>query len=113
MSLTTATIQSTFAAIRNALPCATTTVRHNGSEYSGTRATSDYVDQYGNGGAIQGVTGAVRLLVSDLASPHPKAGDTISVVEPASDAAVDREVISARYDQAGATLRLDYGERHG
>ena len=113
MSLTAASVIAAVTAIRTSLPAATTTVRHNGAEYSATRATADYVDAFGMGGAIQGVSGSVRLIVSELSEPLPKAGDLIGVVEAAGETSVDREILNVRYDQTGATMLVSYGERHG
>lgn len=113
MSLTKAVVANAYTAIRAAIPGATTTLRHNGNEYSGTRASQSYSDQYDGGGAIQGAAGSVRLLVSELSEPYPVAGDQITVLESASADYVAREILDIRYDQTGATMLVTYGERNG
>jgi hypothetical protein len=113
MAITAAVVESAFKAARTALSGAAITVRWGGAEVSGIRSAPDFVDAFGMGGAIQGVSGAVRLCVSELVQPYPVAGDTIDVEEPQSTQAVTREVIHVRYDQTGATMLVSYGERHG
>ena len=113
MTLTADVIRTHFRAARAVLACSTVSVRHNGRTYSGVRSSVEYSDQPGGMGALQGAEGAVRLDVSELRKPYPKAGDVISIKEPDSDEWKERRVILPRYDQGGGTVRLDYGERDG
>ena len=113
MSLTKALIEAQFTAARTMMSGANALVRHSGNEYTGLRSSVEFSDQPGSMGALQGAEGAVRLLVSDMTLPYPEAGDLITVKEPDSDSWKERRVIMPRYDQTGATVRLDYGERHG
>ena len=113
MSLTKALIEQQFTAARTIMSGAAALVRHNGNEYTGLRSSVEFSDEPGSMGALQGADGAVRLLVSDLRKPYPEPGDIISVKEQDSDEWKERRVIMPRYDQTGATVRLDYGERHG
>ena len=108
-------IEELFKAARIELSGATVGVRHNGNTYSGVRSSVEFSDQPGAMGALQGAEGAVRLLVSELKEhkPLPKSGDIISIKEQDSDEWKERRIIMPRYDQVGATVRLDYGERDG
>ena len=112
MALTTAHIQNTLARMRDALPCATITMRFGDREYSGIRTTLENNESVNSLGAIEGATGAIRLIVSELADVHPKANDTIQVREDNSMDWESRTVLLMRYDQARATVRLDYGAEY-
>jgi len=113
MSLTTADIQSAIRGMRSELPCATVAVRHkeSGATYSGIRSTLEANNVAGSMGAIQGADGAVRLIVDELTLPYPKAGDIIEVQETSGDW-LKRLVLTVRYDQARASMRIDYGAEY-
>jgi len=125
MALTAAMIQTAFKAARSALPAATVKIRHqdSGAVYSGVRSSLDVSQAisgmgaiqggWGSSGETQGAIGAVRLTVSELTVPHPKAGDIIEIVEQEGGDQSTRVILSARYDQARATVRIDYGEQYG
>jgi hypothetical protein len=103
-----------FATMRDgAFSDAKISVRTGGREYDGLRTTTEGRDTAGGMGAIQGASGAVRLRVSELSLPYPAAGDAIEVKEQSGNDWQSRVVLSARYDQLGATVRLDYGEKYG
>ena len=87
--------------------------RFGGSEYDGLRGSLEQRDRAGSMGAIQGASGSVRLKVSDLTLPVPKPGDDIDIVEPQDTDWKTRTVLAVRYDQTGATVRIDYGEKYG
>ena len=63
-------------------------------------------------GAIQGADGAVRLIVGELTQPYPKAGDIIEIRENTSGDWLKRLVLTVRYDQARASMRIDYGAEY-
>ena len=113
MAVTTAAVESMFRAGRTALSGAVCAVRWRGSEVRGVRSAPDFVDAFTGGGAIQGVSGAVRLLVSEMTKPVPVAGDDLAIVEPGGTQPITRTAINVRYDQTGATMLVSYGERNG
>ena len=112
MSLTSQMISSAVTSCRDALPCATIMIRHEDREYSGIRTTLESKESVNSLGAIEGATGAIRLIVSELAEVHPKANDTIQISEDDSLEWENRTVLLMRYDQARATVRLDYGAEY-
>ena len=112
MSLTSQMISSALASCRDALPCATITIRYEDREYRGIRTTLENNESVNSLGAIEGATGAIRLIVSELAKSHPKANDTIQVREDNLMEWENRTVLVMRYDQARATVRLDYGAEY-
>jgi len=112
MALTTAFIEASYRKARTALSGAAAVVRFGGREYTGVRASIEQSDRPGARGSLEGTTGAVRLLVSELGLPRPDAGDVIQIKEPISTGWESRRVLSARYDQVGATVRLDYTGEH-
>jgi len=123
MALTTAVVQSAFKAARSALPAATVKVRHqdSGAVYSGVRSSLDNSQTVSSMGAIQGATsgaiagaiGAVRLLVSEFIKPYPKSGDIIEIDDQDDGDQITRVILAVQYDQARATVRLDYGAKYG
>ena len=112
MSLTT-DIQSAIRGMRSELSRATVAVRHkqSGATYSGIPSTLEANNVVGSMGAIQGADGAVRLILSELIRPYPKAGDIIQVQEENGEW-LKRLVLTVRYDQARASMRIDYGAEY-
>ena len=108
-------VHAAFKAARSALPAAAVQIRHqdSGTVYSGVRSSLESTQEIGSMGAIQGATGAVRVMVSELTMPHPKAGDLIELVEQDGGDQSTRVILSVRLDQAHATMRIDYGEQYG
>ena len=113
MSLTAAIVTAQFQAARSVLSGASVGVRHEGREYTGLRGSTEFSNKPGAMGAVEGADGAVRLCVSEMQRPYPDAGDAIEVQEQIGGEWQERRVILARFDQTGATVRIDYGERHG
>ena len=111
MAITKDFIANQFKAARTFMSGANVTIRHANKEYTGTRTSLEGDETVSGMGAIQGATGAVRLVVSELRRDHPKAGDPIQVKDDLEWQT--RLIIGARYDQTRATLRIDYGERYG
>ena len=114
MALTAAMVSNAISGMRSALPCATVSIRHkdSGATYSGVRSTLEANNVAGSMGAIQGADGAVRLIVSELTQPYPKAGDIIEIQENMSGDWLKRLVLTVRYDQARASMRIDYGAEY-
>ena len=114
MALTAATVQAAYTSMRSALPCAGVKVRHkeSGAVYDGVRGSLESSMEVGSMGSIQGADGAVRLNVSELVMPHPEAGDLITVQEQGTGDEDVRVVLAVRYDQARATVRIDYGAEY-
>ena len=107
------TIKTAVAsAMAGAFADCTVRVRIGGNEYSGIRSSLEKRDRAGSMASIQGATGAVRLIVSQLIAPLPVSGTEIEVEETPTEY-VTRFVLAARYDQSGATVRLDYGDKYG
>jgi hypothetical protein len=107
---------STAAVVRTmrlAMPAAVVAVRWRGVEVQGVRGSSMFADAFGAGGAIQGVAGAVRLIVSELIQPVPVAGDLLPVPVTPGGTPVTREILSVDYDKMAETMLVTYGERHG
>ena len=115
MALTTAMMNAKFTAARSQLPAATVKVRHqdSGVVYSGVRSSLETTQTVGSMGSIQNADGAVRLMVSELKMPKPKAGDIIELVEQDDGDSAVRVILAVRYDQARATVRIDYGAQYG
>jgi len=112
MALTKALVQTQFRAARTALSGSNVSVRHEGHTYTGVRSSTEFSDQPGGMGSLQGASGAVRLDVSELNTPYPKAGDEIDVIEQDGSIWKERRVIMPRYDQTGGTVRIDYENRY-
>ena len=115
MNASDMTIQEDIAAVHAEARAVfgTVSVRHSGHVYSATAASVEYSDRPGGMGAIQGADGAFRLVVSELHEPKPEPGDPVQVKTEMDSAYQDRRIITARPDQTGATLRVDYGVEHG
>ena len=113
MGLSTSYVRERVAAMRLIVTGAVVVIRHEDREYTGVRTSLDQSESVSSMGAMQQASGAARLIVSELASDHPKAGDTIEVKEHAEGDWETRVVVDVTYDQTRATLRLDYGERYG
>lgn len=115
MALTKTAVQAAFRAMRSSLPSAVVRVRHkeSGAVYSGVRSSLEQNETVSSMGAIQGADGAVRLDVSELIMPHPKAGDIIELVEQDDGDTDVRVILAVRFDQARATVRVDYGAEYG
>lgn len=113
MSLTKASAEAKFKAARTLLSGSNVTVRHEGREYVGVMGSLEYSDQPGSMVGLQGAQGAVRLLVSELKKPYPESGNIIDVKEAGGTEWEERRVLTPRYDQVHATVRIDYGERDG
>ena len=107
MALTTAAIESAFRQARTIFAGAAVTVRFEGRELSGVRSSTEGSDRPGAMGSLDGVDGAVRLMVSEMGAVKPEAGSVIQIKEPSSTAWQSRRVVAARYDQMGGTVRLD------
>jgi hypothetical protein len=90
-------------------------VRHEeaGAVYDAVRSSLESTQTVGSMGAIQNADGAIRLLVSELKMPKPKAGDIIELVEQDDGDSSVRVVLAVRYDQARVTVRIDYGAQYG
>jgi len=112
MALTTALIEAQFRSARGIFAGAVVGVRFGGREVQGIRSSTEQSDRPGAMGSLEGVDGAVRVLVSELPQPHPKQGDAFQIKEPTAAAWQSRRVALGRYDQVGATLRLDYVDEH-
>ena len=79
MALTQAVVAQAFAAARTALSGAVVSVRVSGGRvYQGVRASTEQSDRPGAMGSLEGADGAVRLAATELAQPHPTAGDVIA-----------------------------------
>jgi len=90
-------------------------VRHEeaGTVYVGTRLTLQEEQELHHGVSHQSVVGAVRLDVSELRIPYPKAGDLIEIKETAKGEFEKRLVVQVSFDDLRALMRLDYGEEYG
>lgn len=84
--------------------------RHNGTEYSGIGSTLERQNRPGAMANVEGAVGAVRVIVDDLKEPLPESGDDIEV-RSGTGVWEPRSVLLLRYDQARATVRIDYGQR--
>jgi hypothetical protein len=115
MSVTTATIQAAYRAARAMIPGATISVRHvaTGIVYSGIRSALTIDMALSDMGELQGADGAVRLDVSELREPHPKAGDLVEIIETEQGEPLQRYVRSVMYDSLRGTCRLMYGPEYG
>jgi len=100
--------------MRSALPAASVSVRHGGRVFVGIigSMTSEQMAMSG-GTVLDSADGLVRVLVSDLGSVHPEAGDEIEVHDTRTKQWLHRVIKQARYDQTGATILLLYGARYG
>jgi len=112
MSITTATIQAMYATARSTFAGASVTIRHNGTEYTGTRLPIDSGEVVDEGGAMFTVSGGVRLLVSELAPVWPKSGDKVDVKSTENSKWVSYVVGPTRLDEMEATMLLQYGEMY-
>ena len=113
MPLSTSVVQAAFRSMRSTLTGATVNVRIKGKVYSGVRSFLTLSDDPANAVEFQDAEGAVRLDLSEFKKPYPKADDPIDVKEPDSTNYKLRRIIAPRYDQAGGTVLLTYGERDG
>ena len=114
MAVTTASVTAIVEAGRTAFAGAVCVFRWRGKEVRGLRAEPPvFVDNFSGGGAIQGVSSAVRLIVSELVKPLPVSGDVFEITEPTGTQPVTRTAIDVRPDRTGATMLVSYGERYG
>ena len=111
MALSKALVESSFTAARSAFSGSLVQVRFQGSTYNGVKASVEFSEDPSSIASLQGASGAVRLLVSDLRNVVIDTGNVIEIKEPPSDKFVNRRVIMPRYDQTGATVRIDYEEK--
>ena len=112
MAITKEFIAAKFAAARSFLAASTVTIRHAGTEYTGTRIPFERGETVDDNGAIFTVQGGVRLLTSELAPVWPKAGDQVQVKVGNDMAWSTFTVLPTRLDEAEATMLLMYGERY-
>lgn len=112
--LTAAYIEAAYKTLRAQVP--TVAVRHKatGALYTATRAAplAGGLDVSAHGALQQG-RGGIRLCVSELQPPLPKAGDRIELIETPGGEPISREIIETRYDQARATVLIQYQEQYG
>jgi len=112
MGLTTAHIANVVAGIRTTLPCATITIRYLDREYSGIGGTIEQTRYTDESGAIFETVGYVRLLISELPDRLPKSGDKVQVKDADNIEFATRILTIVRKDEAGASIRCEYGERY-
>ncbi len=115
MSLTANMAQRAYRAIRASMPERQVHVRHteSGTVYIGTRLTLDQEQEIRHGMGHEKADGGVRLDVSELTLPHPKAGDVIELKETPKGEFEKRLIVNVSYDDLRALMRLDYGEQYG
>jgi hypothetical protein len=110
--ITRALIEQSFSTARGLFSGALVDVRHGGNVYRGIGGSIESSDQPGNMASFQGAAGSVRLLASEIKEPGIGPSDLIEVRRIGADAWKEYRVIMPRYDQTGATVRLDYEERN-
>ena len=104
-----ADMQAVFTAMRVAgFADAVVTVRHEGNEYTAISASVTQTEEISHRGQLQNADGAFRLNASELKNPEPQAGDLISISSDGGVTWKTRSIISARFDQLRATMRVDY-----
>ena len=111
MSLSKSLVESSFRAARSSLAGSLVQVRFQGNTYNGVKASVEFSEDPSSIASLQGASGAVRLLVSELKNLVMEAGNVIEIKEPPSDKFVNVRIIMPRYDQTGATVRIDYEEK--
>ena len=111
MALTLAIAVSAFQAARSVLSASQVRLRFRGREYVGVRSTVSSAEEVSGRGALQSAEGAVRLCVPELALPNPESGEQVEVN--VAGAWKSYMIVRVTYDQARATLRLEYGARYG
>ena len=110
--LTTSHIQNVLAGIRTTLPCATITMRYQDREYTGIGGIIEQTRYTAENGAIFETMGYVRLIISELPERLPKSGDKVQVKDADNVEWATRILTVVRKDEAGASLRCEYGERY-
>ena len=112
MSLTSQMISSALASCRDALPCATITIRFDDKDYSGIGGTIEQEQHSDENGTIFQTLGYVRLIISELPDRLPKSGDVVQVKDANNIEWVARVLTIVRKDEARASIRVEYGERY-
>jgi len=62
---------------------------------------------------VEGATGAVRILVSEMNLEFPKAGDDLQIKDPITTLWDDYTILDASTENAGVTMLVQYGGRYG
>jgi len=108
MALTRTLVETSFKAMRTAMPGAVVNARFRRKVVQGLQGSLDQTEEVSNLGPIPGAIGAARFLVSELTKPYPKANDMVQFQESAGRWD-KRLILAARIDPLKATVRLDYG----
>lgn len=108
--ITQSIIESAYTAMRTALGGAVVRCRHSGAEYQGTRtALAIGVDIGPQGRGLRKTQqAAIRLLMSEVVNDI-EIGEQIEILE--SGEWNSYVIRSLRYDNTGATVLIEYGER--
>lgn len=112
MSVTKALVEQSFRDMRTAFAGANVLLRYQGNTYTGIKASIETSEEPGAIAGLEGADGAVRLLVSEMKKVVLEAGNVVEIKEPPDDAFTERRIATPRYDQTGATVRIDYGARN-
>ncbi len=108
MALTTATLQTHFAAILAHMSGAAVSVTWGGSDRAGLRGPLTADEQLSMRGALDAPVGAVRFSATAFtANTYPAAGDPITITE--AGTATNYVIQSVAWGAMRATLRIVYG----
>ena len=112
MSMVSTAMESIRTSLSRCMPESVVSMRPLDREYTGIGGTIEQTRYTDENGAIFQTVGYVRLLVSELPDTLPKSGDKVQVKDADNAEWVTRILTIVRKDEAGASLRCEYGERY-
>ena len=87
-------------------------MRFDDKEYSGIGGIIEQEQHSNENGTIFQTLGYVRLIISELPNRLPQSGDVVQVKDANNIEWVARVLTIVRKDEAGASIRVEYGERY-